>query len=183
MTELPAAPSAVPLRSDRIFGDDRAGSRAFDFLLGHWRVRNRRLVRPLSGLAEWEEFDAASVVRPLGARQGNIEEWTAPTFRGGLRAVSLHLFDPLAQQWRLHWATLHDGRVGVPTIGSFSDGLGEFYACEEFEGRSILLRIVWQGLTADTCRWEQSFSMDGGRDWETNWTMHFTRETPSLSHF
>jgi hypothetical protein len=27
-----------------------------------------------------------------------------------------------------------------------------------------------------TCRWEQAYSTDGGRSWETNWIMEFTRQ-------
>jgi hypothetical protein len=28
----------------------------------------------------------------------------------------------------------------------------------------------------DACHWEQAFSGDGGKTWETNWTMTFTRQ-------
>jgi hypothetical protein len=28
----------------------------------------------------------------------------------------------------------------------------------------------------DACRWEQAYSADGGKTWETNWTMEFSRE-------
>jgi len=44
-----------------------------------------------------------------------------------------------------------------------------------FEGRSIYVRFVWSGITATSCRWEQAFSADGGKTWETNWIMEFTR--------
>ena len=41
--------------------------------------------------------------------------------------------------------------------------------------RPILVRFIWSGVTTATPRWEQAFSDDGGRTWETNWVMDFTR--------
>lgn len=166
----------LPHQGGSVAREVRDGARDFDFLHGRWRVRNRRLRHRLVGSNDWEEFDATSVVRALWDGQGNIEEWDAITPEEHLRAVSLHLYDPGARQWRLHWTTSHDGRVGVPTIGSFERGLGQFYAQEDFQRRTILLRITWQDQGSDACRWEQSFSADGGRSWESNWTMDFTRE-------
>ena len=32
----------------------------------------------------------------------------------------------------------------------------------------------WSGVTTPMPRWEQAFSDDGGRTWETNWVMDFT---------
>jgi hypothetical protein len=36
-------------------------------------------------------------------------------------------------------------------------------------------RFIWTVTSRDACRWEQAFSVDGGRTWETNWIMDFTR--------
>ena len=46
---------------------------------------------------------------------------------------------------------------------------------EEFEGRHIFNRFIWNVDSSDSCRWEQAFSA-GGKTWETNWTMKFTRQ-------
>jgi hypothetical protein len=156
--------------------DERAGVRDFDFLHGRWRVHNRRRPRSAACSAEWEEFEGRSVVRPLWDGAGNMEEWEASPPGGVIRAISLHLYDAGAHQWRLHWATERDGRVGVPTVGSFDRGRGEFFAQEDIAGRSTLLRITWEELSPYQCRWEQSFSHDGGRSWQLDWTMAFTRE-------
>ena len=40
------------------------------------------------------------------------------------------------------------------------------------DGRTVLCRFLW---TSDPPRWEQAFSDDGGKTWETNWIMEFTR--------
>ena len=47
---------------------------------------------------------------------------------------------------------------------------------EPFEGKAIFSRFIWSVDSPDSCRWEQAFSADGGKTWETNWTMKFTRE-------
>ena len=51
------------------------------------------------------------------------------------------------------------------------DGFGNQ---DVFRGRPILVRFVWSGVTTPAPRWEQAFSDDGGRTWETNWVMDFT---------
>jgi len=35
----------------------RDGSKDFDFLIGRWTTRNRKLVKPLSGDDTWESFE------------------------------------------------------------------------------------------------------------------------------
>jgi hypothetical protein len=60
-------------------------------------------------------------------------------------------------------------------IGGFENRRGEFYAQEPFEGKQIFSRFIWSEITATSCRWEQAFSPDGGKTWETNWIMEFVR--------
>jgi hypothetical protein len=60
-------------------------------------------------------------------------------------------------------------------IGSFADGVGTFLADDNLAGKPIKVRFLWSRITAQTCRWEQAFSGDGGRNWETNWIMDFER--------
>jgi hypothetical protein len=60
-------------------------------------------------------------------------------------------------------------------LGRFDGGIGTFVGEDTFDGRPILVRFLWLDITARTCRWEQSFSDDGGATWEINWVMEFTR--------
>jgi hypothetical protein len=60
-------------------------------------------------------------------------------------------------------------------IGKFKDGRGEFYTQELHEGRHVFSRFIWSEITGNSCRWEQALSEDGGKIWETNWIMEFTR--------
>jgi hypothetical protein len=62
-----------------------------------------------------------------------------------------------------------------PVIGGFTGDVGVFEGRDTFDGRPIVVRFVWSGVTTPTPRWEQSFSADGGATWELNWTMDFSR--------
>jgi hypothetical protein len=147
----------------------------FDFLLGTWRVHHRRLKGRLAGSSEWEEFDTRCVAAPIWGGAGNIDELVGESPSGTLRGVTLRLFDPASRQWRLHWANADRGILDQPMIGGFSDGRGEFHDQELFNGRAIFVRFVWSDIRPTSARWEQAFSEDGGRTWETNWTMELSR--------
>ena len=65
--------------------------------------------------------------------------------------------------------------MNPPTIGTFKNGRGEFYDNETFNGRPILVRFVISDIKPESCRFEQSFSEDGGKTWEINWIAIDTR--------
>jgi hypothetical protein len=154
----------------------RDGQHDFDFLFGNWKVHNRRLREALSGCTEWVEYEASVAVRRVWDGAGNFDEYDAPeTPWGHIQGMTLRLFDPKSQQWTIYWANRAGGKLDVPMIGSFRDGVGEFYDQELFRGRAIYVRFLWTAPTGNAARWEQAFSDDGGKTWETNWIMDFTR--------
>ena len=67
-----------------------------------------------------------------------------------------------------------DFEIGVWKT-QFKNGRGGFFDQESFNGRTILVRNVWSDITADSCRFEQAFSEDGGKSWEMNWIAVDTR--------
>jgi hypothetical protein len=60
-------------------------------------------------------------------------------------------------------------------IGEFNDGRGNFYGLDTFNGRRILVRNGFSDITSNSSHFEQAFSADGGKTWETNWVMTFAR--------
>ena len=153
----------------------RDGQRDFEFLLGNWTTKNRRRSLAVDGTSEWIEFESRSVVRALWGGAAVLEEYRAVAPEGPLDGLSLNLYDPAARQWSQTWATRSRGSPDQPTFGGFREGRGEFHSHEPVQGRRCCLRIVWSDITPASCRWEQSISDDGGRTWETNWVMEFTR--------
>ena len=65
--------------------------------------------------------------------------------------------------------------LDAPMQGRFAGARGLFLNDEAFEGRPIKVRFLWSEIEADSARWEQAFSADGGDSWEVNWIMRFAR--------
>lgn len=153
----------------------RDGARDFDFFMGSWNIRNRRLRNPLTGSTSWYEFEGTVVARPVWGGAANVDEYEGMAPSGPIHGMTVRLYDPQSHQWRLYWANRTKGFLEPPMAGSFENGRGEFFDQETFEGRAIFVRYVWSDITPTSCRWEQAFSADGGKTWEANWTMELTR--------
>lgn len=161
---VPSAPQATDGRHD------------FDFLFGTWSVQNRRLARRLQGSTDWQSFEAREEVWPVLGGLGNMDRFQA-IFPDGrpLEGMTLRFFDPSAQTWSLYWVDDRSGQLQPPLVGRFKGSRGEFFGEDTFDGRPIRVRFIWQVVSPTEAHWEQAFSVDAGRTWETNWTMRMTR--------
>ena len=132
------------------------GRHDFDFELGTWSMApsgNIHVVRKL-----WDGATIAQLVVPA----------PAPHVRGSL----LSLYDPSAHLWNVYWADANDGSLSKPLTGGFRNGIGTFIGPDTRAGRSILVRVVYDRITAHSFRTVQSESTDGGRTWKNavTWT-------------
>ena len=151
-------------------------SRDFDFLFGSWSVRHRRLKERLSNCSDWEEFGGTSATRPILNGSGNIEDNFIDLPDGAYRAAAVRSFDAKLGNWAIWWLDERNPHgLDVPVIGAFKDGVGSFYADDTLRDHPIKVRFVWSRIEALSCQWEQAFSGDAGRSWETNWIMQFAR--------
>jgi BNR/Asp-box repeat len=156
----------------------RDGSHDFDFELGSWKIHLKKLQNPLTGSTTWVEFDGTSHTRKLWDGRAMLEEFqTESPTRGHIEGVTLRLYNPTARQWSLNWTTSKEGSFGVPTIGEFKNGIGEFYDYEAINDRMVWVRLVWSQITPTSAHSEQAFSTDGGKTWEVNWITDQTRMT------
>lgn len=148
----------------------------FDFLIGSWTVANRRLKRRFVGSSDWDQFPARLTVRYILGGIGNTDEIAFPT--QGWTGATLRLFNPVTKQWSLYWADSRRGVLFPPVVGSFDGERGVFYGDDVDDGKPIRVRYLWSGITSRSARWEQAFSLDTEKTWETNWIMEITRSEP-----
>ena len=80
-----------------------SGERGFDFLLGRWRVRHRKLRSRLAGADDWFEFDGTLDVLPVLGGLGNIDRNVLNDPSGRYLATSLRLFDGRSGEWAIRW--------------------------------------------------------------------------------
>lgn len=156
----------------------RDGQHDFDFEIGTWKTHVSRLTHPLSGSQTWAEYDGTTVVRKVWDGRANLVELEIAGPAGRLEGLSLRLYNPTSRQWSLNFSNSASGTLGQPTVGEFNGDRGEFYDQEVFDGRSILVRFVIIKLSADSARFEQAFSTDGGQSWEVNWIATDSRTGP-----
>jgi len=148
----------------------------FDFAVGDWQVRHRRLRDRLVGCTEWVEFDGEMSTRKVLGGYGNVEDNLLHLPEGAYRALALRSFDPRTRQWSIWWLDARvPGQIDVPVVGTFDGRVGTFYADDTLNGAPIRIRFIWSAADPTNPRWEQAFSADAGATWETNWTMEFRR--------
>jgi hypothetical protein len=164
VTASPLASAALPDRSHD-----------FDWEFGAWKTHVKRLLHPLSGSSAWAEYDGTSVVRKVWGGKANLLELEEQGSAGHMELASWRLYDPDTRQWSLNVGSSRGGGLGVPTVGGFKDGRGEFYDHETFAGKPIVVRFVISDIRADSAHFEQAFSADGGKTWEVNWIADDTR--------
>ncbi|WP_149194559.1 twin-arginine translocation signal domain-containing protein [Luteimonas suaedae] len=169
-TRTDAAPTPLPLLAD--------APSDFDFLVGSWDVRHRRLRRRLVGSNDWDTFDGTLVNWPVLGGKGNVGDNVMNLPSGTIRGIGLRSFDPGTRLWSSWWLDSRTpSTIAPPTRGGFADGVGTFIGDDTLDGRPIKTRVVWSHITARSARWEQSSSADGGATWEPNWISELARKT------
>ena len=95
----------------------------------------------------------------------------------GFEAFTLRLFEPKTALWRIWWTSAaNPGALDEPVVGRFEDdGIGRFECDDIVMGVHVRVRYEWTVIDEDTLKWEQFFSFDGRRTWESNWVMDSTR--------
>ena len=143
----------------------------WSFLVGRWRVRNRR--RKPDG--SWEEFDSTLHNWPVMGGLGNVGDNVFHAPSGTYRGVSVRAFDAATRQWRSWWL---DGRqpttIASSVAGTFKDGVGTLLGDDVADGKKLRVRSQWSRLTGKSPHWEQATSVDG-KTWATNWSADFER--------
>jgi hypothetical protein len=155
---------------------ERDGQHDFDFALGAWKAHLKRLEHPLTGSKAWVEFDGTFVARKVWDGRAMIEEVELNSPGGHIEGLTLRLYNAQTHQWSIYWANSKNGAMDPsPQVGQFKNGRGEFYGTDTVNGKLIYVRFVWTNTNTSTPHFEQSYSDDGGKNWEVNWITDQTR--------
>ena len=91
-----------------------------------------------------------------------------------LRGTSVSTFDTRAGKWKQTWVDNQGGYLDF--VGEFSNGqmILQREAARP-DGTKILQRMVWKNITATELDWSWEASLDGGKTWQVNWAIHYSR--------
>lgn len=143
----------------------------FNFLAGEWRIKHRQLP---PGAKEWISFEGEATCWTILGGVGSVEELRIPA--RNFSGMGLRLLDVTTRVWSDFWVNAKSGVLTTPgQTGSFENGAGIFTADDVDGDKPIKVRGVWDQITLSSCRWSQAISRDGGRTWEENWVMLWTR--------
>ena len=158
----------------------RDGSHDFDFIYGRWRMPNHRLVKRLAGSHEWTDFISCTEGVPLAGGIGDMDALRTNYWKDFV-GITIRTYDPETGLWRLYWFDnrFSHGVLDPPVVGKFNGNVGVFEGKDTFNGQPIIVRFTWtinpKGSEA-VAKWEQAFSPDDGKTWETNWQNELIRD-------
>jgi hypothetical protein len=169
---FPLPPLKFDARGDLIItASPTSSNKAFDFLVGKWRMHNRHLNARLANCKEFTEFEST------------VENWAGLEGMGNFDVVrrqlpdgkvyegrTIRTFDPKTRLWRLYWMDSNGGPIDPPQIGSFENGIGLFFAKDYQVGRPVIIVFRWDKTNPDQPVWGQAFSDDNGKTWEWNYS-------------
>jgi len=154
----PAQPAAHPPTV-------RDGSHDFDFIVGTWHTHVTRVLDPFDGGKHTVTLEGTVTERAVWNGRAWFEEIEADGPNGHWEGATLFLYDPAARQWSQTFINSASGAFQPGMIGAFKNGKAELYMLDTLDGRSVLLRATWSDIKANSHRYEEHFSDDGGRTW------------------
>lgn len=142
----------------------------FDFLHGEWRIKHQRLLKP----GEWDHFEGEATCWTILGGVASVEELRIPArdFSG----MGLRTLDMKEKVWSDYWMNAKWGTLGSAGVtGGFIDGDGVFVS-DDMDG-DVAIKVIglWDRITPASCRWRQGVSRDGGKTWDWNWIIDWTR--------
>jgi len=167
--------SIYPDKKLSITAGKNSSKHDFDFLVGGWKIRNRKLKEPLAGCDEWDEFDATQNLRQKLQGFGNFDIFSIKFDDKPFEGFTLRLFNPKTSLWALYWADSNKVILDSGKVGSFDGDIGEFFARDDFNGKNIIVKFRWDKRNPGSSSLECGLSADEGQTWEWNWYAYFAR--------
>lgn len=145
-----------------------SSSKDFDYLIGNWKLKNRKLTSRLTNSTEWIEFESRVEMHQILNGVGNIDKYTDTASGKPYEGVALRLFDTKTRLWSIYWADNNSGKLDPPVVGSFENHIGHFFAKDIYNGKNIVMVFRWDVRNPKLPVWSQAFSTDNGKTWEWN---------------
>jgi hypothetical protein len=140
----------------------------FDYLIGTWKLKNRKLASRLTQSTEWISYESRVEMYQILEGAGNIDKYTEQASGKPYEGVALRLFDRATRLWSIYWADSNSGKLDPPVVGSFENKIGHFFAKDTYRGRPIIVVFRWDVREPKLPVWSQAFSVDDGKTWEWN---------------
>jgi hypothetical protein len=141
----------------------------FDYLVGNWKLRNRKLKSRLTHSTEWSDvFESRVEMHQILNGVGNIDKYTDNAGGAPYEGVALRLFDRKTKLWSIYWADANSGKLDPPVVGSFENRIGHFFGRDTYKGQNIIVVFRWDARNPQLPIWSQAFSTDNGKTWEWN---------------
>ena len=145
----------------------------FDFLVGKWKMHNRRLNKRFENCKDWTEFESSDENSKILSGTADMDTYSTTEMPGQegklFEGVTLRLFNPKTRLWSLYWVASNDGVLDPPVVGSFENNVGHFFGKDTFNGKKIIFVFRWDARDKEHPVWSQAFSADNGKTWEWNW--------------
>jgi len=145
-----------------------SSSEDFNYLIGNWKLKNRKLKSRLTNCTEWVEFESKVEMRQILGGNGNIDKYTDTASGKPYEGVALRLFNSKTKLWSIYWADSNSGTLDPPVVGSFENKIGHFFSKDTFNGKNIIVVFRWDVRNPNLPVWSQAFSADNGKTWEWN---------------
>jgi len=145
-----------------------SSSKDFNYLIGNWKLKNRKLKSRLTNSTEWIEFESKVEMYQVLGGNGNIDRYTDTASGKPYEGIALRLFNSKTKLWSIYWADSNSGTLDPPVVGSFENKIGHFFCKDTFNGKKIIVVFRWDVRNPDLPIWSQAFSTDNGKTWEWN---------------
>ncbi len=144
-------------------------ARQFDFWLGEWD-----LTWP-AGQTGGAEGETGSGTNRIERLFGDcVIEESFSTSDGKFQGRSLSVYDDKAGLWRQTWVDSSGGYLAL-TGGMAGDVMELRTALEQREAETVVSRMIFTDITADSLTWHWQGSRDGGETWNELWTISYRR--------
>jgi len=145
-----------------------SSSKDFNYLIGNWKLKNRKLRSRLTNCTEWIEFESKVAMYQVLGGNGNIDKYTDTASGKPYEGIALRLFNSKTKLWSIYWADNNSGTLDPPVVGSFENKIGHFFCKDTFNGKKIIVVFRWDIRDPNLPVWSQAFSADNGKTWEWN---------------